>query len=132
MSKDADRYEAIIEILEDLEELSEDSVILVEGRKDVSALKRLGISGDIFTVQSSGGPIKAAEYVYEQKKKGVILTDWDSKGDIIASDLETQLSALDISYDRDIRERLAGQCRKDIKDVQALKELVVKLSYAVL
>ncbi len=132
MSKDADRYEAIVEILEDLEELSEDSVILVEGRRDASALKRLGITGDIFTVQSSGGPIKAAEYVYEQKKKAVILTDWDSKGDTIASDLETQLSALDVSYDRDIRERLAGQCRIDIKDVQALKELVVKLSYAVL
>ncbi len=132
MSRDADRYEAIIQILEDLDGLSEDHVILVEGRNDVSALEHLGITGDIFTVQSSGGPIKAAEYVFGKRKKAVILTDWDPKGNIIASDLENQLSALDVSYDKDIRERLAGQCRIDIKDVQSLDELVKRLSFAVL
>jgi dTMP kinase len=87
MSSDSDRYEIIVEVLAELEEMSWDRVILVEGRRDVTALEHLGIFGDVFTVQSSGGPIKAAEYVYKKKKKAVILTDWDRKGDIIASDL---------------------------------------------
>ncbi len=105
-------------------------MILVEGRRDVTALEHLGIQGDIFTVQSSGGPIRAAEYVFGKNKKAVILTDWDRKGDIIASDLEVHLAALDVPYDTDIRERLAGQCRIDIKDVQSLDELVNKLSFS--
>ncbi len=130
MSSDSDRYEIIVEVLAELEEMSWDRVILVEGRRDVTALEHLGIFGDVFTVQASGGPIKAAEYVYKKKKKAVILTDWDRKGDIIASDLEIQLSALDIQYDIDIRDRLAGLCRIDIKDVQSLDELVNRLSIA--
>ncbi len=128
MSSDSDRYEMITEIIEELDEMSQDRVILVEGRMDVIALENLGIRGDMFTVQSSGGPIKAAEYVYKKKKKAVILTDWDRKGDIIASDLEIQLSALDVQYDIDIRNRLIGLCRIDIKDVQSLDELVDRLS----
>ncbi len=130
MSSDSDRYDMIIELLEELDDLSTDRVILVEGRLDVMALEHLGIRGDMFTVQSSGGPIKAAEYVYKKKKKAVILTDWDRKGDIIASDLEIQLSALDVQYDIDIRNRLVGLCRIDIKDVQSLDELVFRLSIA--
>lgn len=130
MSSDSDRYDIIVEFLAELEALSWDRVILVEGRRDVTALEHLGIYGDIFTVQSSGGPIKAAEYVSKKKKKAVILTDWDRKGDIIASDLEIQLSALDIQYDIEIRNRLAGLCRIDIKDVESLDELVCRLSTA--
>lgn len=130
MSSDSDRYDIIVEFLAELKALSWDRVILVEGRRDVTALEHLGIYGDIFTVQSSGGPIKAAEYVSKKKKKAVILTDWDRKGDIIASDLEIQLSALDIQYDIEIRNRLAGLCRIDIKDVESLDELVNRLSTA--
>jgi len=130
VSSDSDRYDIIVEFLAELKALSWDRVILVEGRRDVTALEHLGIYGDIFTVQSSGGPIKAAEYVSKKKKKAVILTDWDRKGDIIASDLEIQLSALDIQYDIEIRNRLAGLCRIDIKDVESLDELVNRLSTA--
>ncbi|MGI5964752.1 MAG: toprim domain-containing protein [Candidatus Methanomethylophilaceae archaeon] len=125
---DEERYEQILLVLEDLEEMSYDCVILVEGRRDVTALNHLGIYGDFYTVQSSGGPLKAAEYVFSTKKKAVILTDWDRKGDIIASDLAIQLSALDIQYDLSVRDRLASLCRIDIKDVQSLDELVNRLA----
>ncbi|MDN5357981.1 MAG: dTMP kinase [Candidatus Methanomethylophilaceae archaeon] len=125
---DAERYERIVEVLRVLEEMSWDRVILVEGRRDVTALEHLGIFGDIYTVQASGGPIKAAEYVADKKKKAVILTDWDRKGDIIASDLEVHLNALDVQYDTAVRSRLAEICRIDIKDVQSLDELVHRLA----
>jgi 5S rRNA maturation endonuclease (ribonuclease M5) len=127
---DAERYEEIMEALRELEEMSWERVILVEGRRDVTALEHLGIFGDVFTVQASGGPVKAAEYVAGRRKKAVILTDWDRKGDIIASDLEVHLSALDVQYDTAVRSRLAGLCRIDIKDVQSLDELVHRLETA--
>ena len=125
---DEERYEQIMLVLEDLEEMSYDHVILVEGRRDVTALNHLGIYGDIYTVQASGGPVKAAEYVFSKQKKAVILTDLDRKGEIIASDLSIHLSALDIQYDTSVRDRLAGLCRIDIKDVQSLDELVNRLA----
>ncbi len=127
---DAERYEGIMEALRVLEEMSWERVILVEGRRDVTALEHLGIFGDVFTVQASGGPVKAAEYVAGRGKKAVILTDWDRKGDIIASDLEVHLSALDVQYDTSVRSRLADLCRIDIKDVQSLDELVHRLETA--
>jgi 5S rRNA maturation endonuclease (ribonuclease M5) len=127
---DAERYEGIMEALRVLEEMSWERVILVEGRRDVTALEHLGIFGDVFTVQASGGPVKAAEYVAGRRKKAVILTDWDRKGDIIASDLEVHLSALDVQYDTSVRSRLADLCRIDIKDVQSLDELVHRLETA--
>ncbi|MGE0014924.1 MAG: toprim domain-containing protein [Candidatus Methanomethylophilaceae archaeon] len=127
---DAERYEDIMEALRVLEEMSWERVILVEGRRDVTALEHLGIFGDVFMVQASGGPVKAAEYVAGRRKKAVILTDWDRKGDIIASDLEIHLSALDVQYDTAVRSRLADLCRTDIKDVQSLDELVHRLETA--
>ena len=58
-----ERLEAIQQLLERLEELSRTHVLLVEGKKDREALDALGIGGDIFQVQSGGGPVAAADYV---------------------------------------------------------------------
>ena len=52
---DAERLEAIEEALDRLRRLSSDHVILVEGSKDVSALEAVGVTGDMFCVQSGGG-----------------------------------------------------------------------------
>ena len=81
------RLEEILKVLGRLKELSADHVILVEGRKDREALAYLGISGDVFQIQSSGGPSAAAEYVESRGGKAVILTDWDRRGGNLAAAL---------------------------------------------
>jgi len=125
---DEERLIEIEELLEALEELSKDHVILTEGIRDRKALEALGITGDVFMIQSEGGPMKAAEYVAAHGKKAVILTDWDHKGGTIAHELELQLSSLDTEYNTEIRAKLSSLCKKYIKDIESLDTLIERLS----
>ncbi|MDR0508394.1 MAG: Toprim subdomain protein [Candidatus Methanoplasma sp.] len=125
---DEERLAEIKEVLEELEELAADHVILVEGLKDKKALSSIGIEGEVFMIQSEGGPIKAAEYVSEHGGKAVILTDWDRRGGTIAHELENQLSSLGLMYDSRIRARLSFLCKKYIKDIESLDKLLERLS----
>ena len=122
------RLEEILKVLGTLKELSADHVILVEGRKDREALAYLGISGDVFQIQSSGGPSAAAEYVESRGGKAVILTDWDRRGGNLAATLRDILGRDNPDIDGSVREDLSRLSRHYIKDVEALDSLVDRLS----
>ncbi len=122
------RLEEILKVLGRLKELSADHVILVEGRKDREALAYLGISGDVFQIQSSGGPSAAAEYVESRGGKAVILTDWDRRGGNLAAALRDILGRDNPDIDGSVREGLSRLSRHYIKDVEALDSLVDRLS----
>ena len=125
---DRERLEMIDAILDELSEMSGSRVLLIEGKKDREALTRLIGDFRCIMVQKEGGPLKAAETLFDGGDSAVILTDWDNKGDVIASELEYHLKALGVSYDKDIRERLGKLCRKDIKDIESLDSLYGRLS----
>lgn len=122
------RLEEILKVLGRLKELSADHVILVEGRKDREALAYFGISGDVFQIQSSGGPSAAAEYVESRGGKAVILTDWDRRGGNLAAALRDILGRDNPDIDSSVREDLSRLSRHYIKDVEALDSLVDRLS----
>ncbi|MFA6710586.1 MAG: Toprim subdomain protein [Candidatus Methanomethylophilaceae archaeon] len=126
---DRERLDELWRIFDRLAELAEDHTILVEGNRDRKALEFLGKDIDVIEVQREGGPIKAAERVFEGRRKAVILTDWDDRGDKIAEDLSIHLAALDVEYDTAVRSRLADICRKDIKDVEGIPALCSRLEY---
>ncbi|UCH72407.1 MAG: toprim domain-containing protein [Thermoplasmatales archaeon] len=66
-----------------LKELQEDNMnapIIVEGEKDVEALKKLGVSGRIITVNSGITLIDFCDRIAQKYKNIIILTDWDRKG----------------------------------------------------
>ncbi|NLN71647.1 MAG: hypothetical protein GX137_02500, partial [Thermoplasmatales archaeon] len=102
------------------------SIILIEGRKDREALDFFRIHRETIEVQRDG-PQRAAERVYESGKEAVIMTDWDSKGDEIARNLEENLRSLGVRYDNDIRDKMRALCMKDVKDVQGLPVLYRRL-----
>ena len=125
---DAERFEALEEILDLLQEMSGTHIALIEGNKDRRALDNLGLC-DLQTieVQREGGPLKAAETVSEMKKSAIILTDWDDRGNRIEQDLRRQLDALCVKYDTETRLRLRDICIKDIKDVESLDSFYERL-----
>ena len=125
---DEERLEAIHLLLERLDELSSDHVLLVEGKKDREALDALGIRGDIFQVQSGGGPVAAADYVREHGGRAVILTDWDRRGNTLAGDLQRLLEGNSSDVDTQVRRELSGLCRMYIKDIESLDSLVGLIS----
>lgn len=117
---DRERLEMIDVVLDDLSDMCQDHVILIEGTKDRRALEKLLNEFECIMVQREGGPLKTAERLFESGKKAVILTDWDNKGEIIASDLSYHMKVLGVEFDTEIRRRLAHLCRKDIKDIESL------------
>lgn len=125
---DQERLEEIEVILDELQDMSGDHIALIEGNKDRRALNNLGLY-DLrsIEVQREGGPLRAAERVSEMGIKAIILTDWDDRGNRIEKDLRTQLDALCVQYDTNIRERLRDVCIKDIKDVESLDSLYKRL-----
>ena len=125
---DAERLEALEEILSDLEEMSDTHIALIEGNKDRRSLDNLGLCDlKSIEVQREGGPLKAAETLFEMKMPAIILTDWDDRGNRIEKELKEQLDALCIVYDTEIRSRLRDICIKDIKDIESLDSLYSRL-----
>lgn len=125
---DEERLEGIQVLLDELSSMSGTHIILVEGLKDVDSLRNVGVDGEFYCVQSGGGPVKAAEYVWHSGKQAVIMTDWDRRGGSLARSLRENLSALDVRYDDRIRRELATLCRPYVKDVESVDAVVELLS----
>ena len=82
------------EILKALAELIEDNQIIpviVEGDKDINALKKLGLKG-IITSCNKGVPlIDFCDKIAEGFTEIIILTDWDRKGGFLCHTIEKYL-----------------------------------------
>ena len=117
---DEERLERFSEALDRLIDLSASHMILVEGNKDVAALRNLGVEGDFFCVQSGGGPVRAAEHAWRSGKPAIIMTDWDRRGGNLAHLLRENLHSLGVVYDDAIRSDFAVTCRIYSKDVESL------------
>lgn len=122
-----DPNERLNGIADALNSILPESVVLVEGRKDVAALRSLGVKSDVFTVQVSGGPMRAAEFLWESGKTAVILTDWDSRGNRLAEDLVKSMDSLGVHYDVRIREKISLLARPYCKDVESLDSVMALL-----
>lgn len=125
---DAERFELLEAYIEELEELSQDHIILIEGNKDRRALSKLiGDDFQCIEVQRDGGPIRAAEMLYESGSSAVIFTDWDRKGELLAHELEIHLKNMEVPFNSELRKKLSGISKKDIKDVESLASFYSRL-----
>jgi dTMP kinase len=68
-----------------------------------------------------------AERLAKEKKKAIILTDWDRKGGHLCRLLRDALKANSVPYDDVLRQRIVTVARQDIKDVQSLASLYSRL-----
>ena len=93
--------EEIEKLLLDLQEKNVSIPIIVEGDKDVAALRRLDIKGIILSVNTGNSLSYFCDVIAEQYKEIIILTDWDWRGGrichIIRKNLEGRVNC-DIRY----------------------------------
>ncbi len=121
------RLEMIEDLLAELHELSgEGSIIVVEGKRDVIALKKLGLHGD-FRLATHHPLVNFCENISRSGRKIVILTDWDRRGNILASKLVENLHSLGVSPETRVRQLIISLVQKEIKDVESLPSYVKKL-----
>lgn len=124
--EDLERAHRMLETLSELYHINRDVPIIVEGRRDVRALRELGFQGEIITLNSGKGLYEFSEEILEQFSSVVLLLDWDNKGDTLFRQLSSNLSGLWESYAH-IRESLRLQCQKEIKDIESLPSLLYNL-----
>ncbi len=125
---DGKRLEEIMKVIDDLSSISDEETILVEGIRDMDALRSLGISGNITVLNHGKSIVETCELVAESFSAVHILTDWDRKGGILGRMVIEQLKALGVSYSMEERKKISYLCKKYIKDVESLPELIIRLS----
>ena len=117
--------EDVEKILEKLKLLNMECAVIVEGKKDEEALRKLRLNGKIIRIVGSISGM--CEEISREHKKVIILTDWDKKGGDLYRRLKKYLNANSVKYDDRIRAELTEMCKKEIKDVESLATYVENL-----
>ena len=105
------------DIIARVRSLNERIPILVEGEKDVAALRRLGVTGVILTVHAGRPLVDVCDRIANTYSEVIVLTDWDKKGGRLCRAIEKNLSG----RTRCITE-FRGQLAKNsmVKDIEGL------------
>jgi len=93
--------------------LMKDSVVVVEGKRDASALKKLGFSGQIIEFHKFGGIVNFADSVAKYEKL-IILFDRDRKGRYLTEktvQLLQRRTKIDLSFKRKLTVITRGKIR---------------------
>ncbi len=117
----------ILEVVDELEHMSDGAPIVVEGLKDVEALKRMGIKRNVVSLGKGLTVFAFCERLALRSSSAVILTDWDRKGGKLARMLKDALDANGVKANLDLRARLVLLAKKDIKDIESLPKYVRRL-----
>jgi 5S rRNA maturation endonuclease (ribonuclease M5) len=121
------RLERIEELLLELSEHSErGAVIIVEGKRDILSMKRLGIEGS-FELATRHSLFNFSERIARLGCEVIILTDWDRRGDLLATKLSEYFGNFGVKPELQIRNKLKLITQKEIKDVESLYTYVSKL-----
>lgn len=103
------KYEKIVEEIEDLRDLSEKIPIVVEGRNDEKALRALGIGGVVLQI-SAGKPFyEFCEEISGKYKDVILFTDTDSEGQKIARKFKGHMSQSGVRVNDRFRSVLLGK-----------------------
>jgi 5S rRNA maturation endonuclease (ribonuclease M5) len=116
--------EQVEDLLNELREYAADGTpILVEGSRDVKALRELDVGGQIFRISSKKTALNSISDLANYKKV-VIMTDFDRTGDELAKFCAKHLQSLGPKPILDIRKKLKALLRKDVKDIEGLAKFL--------
>jgi 5S rRNA maturation endonuclease (ribonuclease M5) len=104
-------------ILIDLREKNNEIPILVEGEKDIEALKKLNIKGIIFSLNKGMSLTNFCDLISKKYNKIILLTDWDKKGGQLCYKLKKNLLGR-VDCITDYRKKIAQ--KTTIKTVEGL------------
>ena len=114
-----------------------DCPVLVEGVKDVTALRTLGFSGVIETVNRGWDRSRLVAYLYDTYGTRntvdsgpplILLMDWDRTGGRLQTTLRDRLMALDVPVDEELRQVLLKVMKPEGRTVESLAPHSGKLS----
>lgn len=98
--------EAVERALLEVKEENKTIPIIVEGEKDIQALRLLGITGMIIRINRGMSLTDFCDWVTAHFTKIIILTDWDRRGGSLCRTMMKQLKGR-VDYNTTFREILA-------------------------
>jgi len=114
-------------VLSELEDLSQSTPIIVEGKKDVEALKRLGITKNVHHLNRGESVFNFCEDLSRRTRSLIILTDWDRKGGMLARMLKEACRANEVEANLEIRAKLVILSKKEVKDIESMPTFMGRL-----
>jgi 5S rRNA maturation endonuclease (ribonuclease M5) len=126
----SERLERILKAIDDLEELSQEMPVIVEGRRDAEALRLMGVKNNVVTLGKGVPLFTFCETISREWPSVIILTDWDRKGGQLARRLKEAFEADGTKVNDSIRMALVILAKKEIKDIESLPSLVRRLQKA--
>jgi 5S rRNA maturation endonuclease (ribonuclease M5) len=125
--EDQERAERLRIIFQALYEVNKRVPVIVEGKRDVAALRKIGLVGEIITLHRGNGIYEFCEDIAERFHRVVLLMDWDSKGEDIFKSVSSHLRGLWEEFSP-FREIVKVLCQKDIKDIEGVPLLLERLA----
>ena len=110
--------------------------VIVEGRRDASALREIGFSGEIEVLNRGWDKSRFVAYIYDnygirnlvdQGPSVILLMDWDRTGMKLQSTLSTRFGALDVKVDEGLWRSLVKNMKSEGKTVESLRAHAITL-----
>ncbi len=101
--------EELDELLNELREENKTVPIIVEGEKDIAALRKLEMTGEIIRFNIGQSVSDFCDTITQKYQKIILLTDWDWRGGRLGSSIKKHLEnrvECNLSY----RQTLAHRC----------------------
>jgi 5S rRNA maturation endonuclease (ribonuclease M5) len=106
---DDQKLEELEKLLDKLHEQNETIAIIVEGDKDVTALRKLEMTGEIIRFNTGQSVSDFCDDVAQKHKRIIILTDWDWRGGRLGSSIKKHLENR-VDCDMIYRQMFAKRC----------------------
>ncbi len=122
------KFEDIEKTLKQIVSRSQDGIpIIVEGRRDEEALRRLRIPGIVICLKSSGNSFYDFTANLADKPEVIVLTDFDKEGTKLAAKLIDELTHMRVKVNVAIWKKLKALCRPEVRAIEELAGLVENL-----
>jgi 5S rRNA maturation endonuclease (ribonuclease M5) len=126
-----EKEEKILEILQRLAEASAcGALVIVEGKKDVETLRKLGVEGEIITAKTGGKSLLDVIHEINKKEKHevILLLDHDRRGKQLTSMLKQGFERQGIPSNMLFWSELFMFVGKEVKDIEGLASYMETLN----
>ncbi|MEM3402799.1 MAG: hypothetical protein QXT22_03275 [Candidatus Hadarchaeales archaeon] len=132
MPLDAETVEKIDEILAELKEkVAGGAKLLVEGKKDAAAMRRLGFEENVLKISFGGSLLNAVEELAGLKEI-VLLLDFDRRGEELLKFYSRHLERLGVKPDVEVWKKLRKILKKDVHDIEGFVNFFLRQKEKVL
>jgi 5S rRNA maturation endonuclease (ribonuclease M5) len=112
-------------VINELRTQSEAGVpIIVEGRRDEAALRRLGVAGKVHCLKARGEPRHEFLDRLNGTRQAIVLTDFDREGKELETWLYKELSQRGVKSDLKLWIRMRRLARTEVRSVEELPSFI--------